>query len=154
MGNLACFETKACTEIGCANTATIRVVGQVAGAVPPLALELDVDGRRVTCPAPLRSIPGGNACDDPMVFAEHRDQVDCTETRTAQAVSQSCSPNGKTEVVITLSGTPRQVAVTLKISSDVVIGQRSFEFRYSTVRPNGEGCEPACQQAVAMWPLP
>jgi hypothetical protein len=152
LGNLACDEMKACTTRGCTDQASIQV-RRANGELSPLGVELEVDGRRVICGAPLRGGQARGACDDPVVFVVHRDLLDCIEIRSGQGVSLSCGPNGQTEQVITFLGTPQRVAVTLKAAGDVV-AQQSFEFRYAPDRPNGDGCDPVCQQATESWLLP
>ena len=135
LGNLACEETKVCSLIGCVDQASITV-RRANGALSPLGVEIEVDGSRVTCAAPLPSNSARGACDDPAVFVAHHDLRD-----------------GRTDQVITFVGTPQRVAVTLKAAGDVV-AQQSFEFRYAPARPNGDGCDPVCQQATESWLLP
>lgn len=147
-----CIEGKACTEIGCRDQASIRM-HRPDWTTPPRAVELEIDGRRVTCPAPMARSPGGQPCNDPQVRVEHRELVDCTETRTETAVSQSCVPNGRLEQIITVADTPRRLVVTL-VADDAVVAQRSFDLSYMTVQPNGEGCEPVCRQRAETWELP
>jgi hypothetical protein len=151
-GSLGCLESKACTEIGCADGASIRV-HRSDWTTPPLTFELEVDGRRVTCPAPMPRSPGGRPCDDNQVRVEHRELADCTETRTATAVSQSCVPNGRLELIISIGGTPQRIIATAKADTEIV-DQGSFDLSYMTVRPNGDGCEPVCRQGTNTWELP
>jgi hypothetical protein len=144
--------SKGCTEAACADGATITIQRE-DGNTQPLAVELDVDGRRITCPAPAPRSAASGACDDARVRVEHRELFDCLETRSATAVSESCKPNGRLAQVISISGTPQQIAVTL-MQGVLVVNQRSFALNYLTVRPNGEGCEPVCRQGSEMWVLP
>ena len=76
------------------------------------------------------------------------------ETREAGAVSQSCTPNGRVEQVITFSGTPQRVVVTLTAAGTDVVSRADFQLKYETVHPNGEDCEPVCRQAAESWELP
>jgi hypothetical protein len=151
-GGLACLESRSCTEKGCSDSAAITIQ-RADGNTPPLSVQLEVDGRRVTCPAPARGSAGGQPCDDPRVFVQHRERVDCTETRTSTAISQSCQPNGTFELVIGLGGTPARVDATV-MDGATVVGQKTFDLNYLTVRPNGEGCEPVCRQGAETWQLP
>ena len=150
--SLACFEEKLCTTIGCQDQASITVRCP-DGNTPPLSVELDLDGRRVTCPAPMARTAGGSACDDPSVRVAHRELSDCTESRSGTSVSLTCVPNGKLEQVITIVGTPRRVGATLT-ADGTVAGQRSFDMTYLTVYPNGPDCDPGCKQRSEVWDLP
>jgi hypothetical protein len=151
-GGVACSGRKACTDIGCQDQASITV-HRSDWTTPPLAVELVIDGRRVTCPAPLARSPGGGACDDPQVRVEHRELADCRETRTATAVSQSCVLNGRLVQIINVSGTPQRIVASVVVDT-AVAAQRSFDLSYSIVRPNGDECEPACRQRAETWELP
>ena len=152
LANLGCDLSRSCGQAGCFDQASIRV-SRADGATPALAVELEVDGRRVICPAPPLRTARGAACDDALVRVEHRELADCTETRTAEARSLSCVPNGRFEQVIGFAGTPGRIVATLKSDSGVV-AQRTFDLTYMNVHPNGEGCEPVCRQGARSWPLP
>lgn len=131
---VACLETKVCLEErGCADQASI-IVRRADGATPPMGVVMDVDGRRVTCQVPPRAA-GGVICDDNRVQVQHREVT-----------------GGRFEQVITLPGTPRQIAVTL-MADNTVVAQRSFEVVYMEIRPNGEHCEPVCKQRSETWEL-
>lgn len=147
-----CVESKSCTEIGCGDQSSIAI-HSADWMTPPMAVELDIDGRRVICGAPPLRTAGQAACDDRQVRVEHRERYDCKETRTATAATQSCTPNGRLEQVITVAGTPRRITVTL-MADNAVVGQRTFESDYMTFRPNGEGCDPECRQRSDSWELP
>ncbi len=73
--------------------------------------------------------------------------------RSAEAVSQSCKPNGRLEQVIMIFGTPQRIVVTVMPEGGVP-QQRSFEFSYTLHRPNGEDCAPVCRQHSETWELP
>jgi hypothetical protein len=141
---------KLCTERGCGDSASVTVRRE-GGTIPPLAVVLDVDGRRVTCPAP---IPGGRQiCDDSRVSVTHYEQADCTETLTMSGPSESCKGNGRFAQRISLVGTPKRLVVTLS-SESLATMERIFEPTYKALRPNGEGCEPLCQQWSETWVIP
>lgn len=147
-----CIESKVCTEIGCVNQASITLQ-RPDWMTEPLAVDLEVDGREIACPAPTPRSAAGHACDDAHVRVEHRELRDCTETRTATAVSLTCVPNGRLVQVISITGTPQRVVATVLAGSSVV-GQRIFELSYTSMRPNGDGCEPICRQGSETWVLP
>jgi hypothetical protein len=149
LGHAACLG-KTCNEVGCLDQASITVRGP-GGTTPPLAAQLQIDGRQVTCPAPM--VGGvGVACDDRAVHIAHRELGDCTEVRTATAVSQRCVPNGRFEQVITVAGTPQRIVARL-MADTTVVGERTFELSYTSVRPNGDGCDPVCRQRAETWEL-
>jgi hypothetical protein len=152
--SLAChaFEQKACTTRGCQDQASITV-RRPDWNPPPFAVELDLDGRRVTCPAPMARSAGGIACDDPSVRVAHRELSDCTESRSGTNVSLTCVPNGKLEQVITIVGTPKRIVATLT-ADGAVAGQRNFDMTYTAVYPNGPDCDPGCKQRSEVWDLP
>lgn len=130
----ACLETKICLERGCNDLASITV-RKPDGTTAPMAVVMDVDGRRVTCQAPpARS--GATICDDDGTRVMHREAM-----------------NGRLEQVIAFSGTPRRISVTLMENASV-LAQKSFELVYMEVRPNGENCEPVCKQRAEIWELP
>jgi hypothetical protein len=144
-----CVQNKACTAIGCFDQATVSI-HRADWMMLSLAVELDIDGRRVVCAAPgLQQI--GAPCDS-NVSLEARELADCHDTSTPGASSQTCTPNGRFEEVITIQGTPALVAVTLK-SAGTVVGQRAFQLAYSSSRPNGPGCDPLCKQSAQTWEI-
>lgn len=122
----------ACTMVGCSDHATI-VVHYADGTTPPFAVDLDIDGRKVTCPPPPND--GREVCDDQSVRVTHYDD------------------NDNMEFYIKIAGAPNRIHVILK-QDDVVVGQRSFEPHYITVEPNGEWCGPECQEWSGTWELP
>jgi hypothetical protein len=144
-----CVRSHACTTIGCANQATIAI-HRPDWATLALAVELDIDGRKVLCAAPGPQ-QGGAPCDS-NVSLETRQLSDCHDTSTDGAISQTCTPNGRFEEVITIRGTPDLVAVTLK-SAGAVVGQRTFQLAYTSSRPNGPDCDPLCRQSTQTWEI-
>lgn len=152
LGGTGCIEAldgKVCTERGCGNGASITL-RRSDWTTPPLALELEVDGRRVSCPAPPARNSGGQPCSEAGIHVAHVELADCVETRT---VSYACTPNGKLTQVIRFVGTPQRIVVTVKTGAESP-PERAFDIAYQSVRPNGEGCEPVCLQAAEMWELP
>jgi hypothetical protein len=144
--------SKICTLVGCSDSATI-VIRRADDTTPSLALELEIDGRRVLCAAPVLGTTGDRACDDASVSVGQRERRDCTETRTPAAASVSCTPNGRFEQVIQFVGTPQRVVV-IATRDGALAGQRTFAPSYRALRPNGEDCEPVCRQWSETWVLP
>lgn len=142
----------ACTEAACLDGAGIQL-RTTDGTRRSYEVTLLVDDREVTCATPelagstnFSTLP----CSDPQVSIDHGPLVDCTETRTADAVSQSCTPNGKFAQNINLPGTPARVVVTLVEASGATFEQ-TFDLQYVTSHPNGPDCPPTCRQADAEW---
>ena len=117
------------------------------GKTPPLSVELDLDGRRVTCLAPMARTAGGRTCDDVNVRVEHRELSDCTETRSGTLVSQICVPNGKLEQEITIVGTPKRVGATLT-ADGTVAGQEKLRHGVHDGLPQRPGLRSRLQAAL------
>ncbi len=74
------------------------------------------------------------------------------ETRQGDTVMYTEVPiPGQFEWNLTIVGQPTDVSVVHTLA-DTVILQRSEALSYRSVAPNGEGCEPVCQQASITWP--
>ncbi|MES1172644.1 MAG: hypothetical protein ABUL77_05365 [Bacteroidota bacterium] len=145
-----CFtKSGACTLIGCTDQATIGIQKENGGPVT-VALALDIDGRAVTCPAP--ALNGFASCDTQVTVASREVQT-CVEETTATAKVLRCSGSGRFEQVVTINGTPKVVRITASDAGGVV-GERSFQPLYATLRPNGPDCDPVCRQWGADWVLP
>lgn len=146
-GGCNLLDGQSCTEIGCRNGAAIAIrAGN--GLTAPLGVQLEIDGRRLSCPPPAPD----STCD-PMVSVVHRAQLDCREVRTADSRRQTCVPNGEFEQVLTFHGTPARVVVTL-LADGVAVAERTFDLTYAKFQPNGPDCEPTCLQASVPWDLP
>lgn len=138
----------ACTEIGCIEAASIAI-NESDWSYSELALELEVDGRRVRCNSAMM---GQGSCDDARVTVGAEELADCVETRTQNSASSSCAPNGKFRHMVFMEGTPQRVAVSVT-RPDGSTSQREFELEYQPHRPNGPECGPVCNQAKAQWTL-
>jgi len=149
---VACTQSVSCTEIGCGDHATIHL-RRTDGMTPALATELEIDGRRVTCSAPMPNGATIQVCDDTRVHVVHRELTDCTETKSPSSLQLSCVPNGRFEQTIGVDGVPKKIVVKI-LENGTVTTQKSFEPNYTTVRPNGDGCEPTCKQYDETWEIP
>jgi hypothetical protein len=136
---------KVCTLVGCGDSATLSL-RRADGARPDFALELEIDGRRVTCASAEQTCDMG-------VTTTVRPLADCHEERGADFRRLVCTPNGRFEQVISLGGTPARVSVTVK-SPNGATAQQTFALVYQTTQPNGPGCEPICKQASESWEIP
>lgn len=147
------LEQQSCTEAACLDGATLHL-NPADGARHLYAVTLLIDGRRVTCATPDVEPPHGSAsvaCSSPEVTLSHQPLTTCTETRTGNAVSQSCTPNGKFGQTIWFNDiTPSRVVVTLVDASNATF-ERTIDFEYHAVMPNGPECEPVCQGADVEW---
>jgi hypothetical protein len=147
-------ETHQCTEIGCGDAATLTL-RTADGTLPDGAytLSLDVEGQTHTCafaaPGDLPTEPGriATASCDSELRVEVLPEVVCTEHRSGDAVSQSCTPVPDHWYFATaLQGTP--AGFTLAVERDgreLLNEQRALNYRDE--QPNGPGCEPICRQA-------
>lgn len=151
-GGCGLGQGKVCTAIGCRAQASITVAS-ADGATPAFAVTLVVDGRAVTCSAPLQGSAGTAKCDDPTITVDHRELMDCQETQTGTAVGVSCHKNGKFEQIITVPGTPARLDVVL-LAGATQAAHRVFDLAYVAISPNGAGCDPECRQASVIWALP
>jgi hypothetical protein len=140
----------ACSLIGCTDQVSLAI-HRADWSRLSLGGVLDIGGRKVTCPA-LNPPQTRGSCDTDVTI-EVRELADCREAASGGAVSQTCTPNGRFELVVTIRGTPPRVVVTLT-SGATMVAQRSFELAFTSSRPNGPGCEPVCRQSSERWELP
>lgn len=146
------LEPQSCTAIGCLDMATIQLHSS-DGSPRTYDISLNVDGREVTCATPAQPGPGSvstRPCSDPEVSISHEALVDCTETRSGDAVSQSCVPNGKFSQTLEFRSTPVRVGVEMVDAAGATF-EHNFNLQYVTSAPNGPGCGPVCEQANAEW---
>lgn len=127
----------ACTEIGCLDGARITLEKATPWAAGEYTFVFDLDGAAVTCKGslPLKQCDAG-----PTLSCDVADKVQVGESGCALPPES----HGFSDVQI--KGAPKSVAV--KISNG---GQTVHEVelapKYTTSRPNGEGCEPECHGA-------
>jgi|GEM_PF-3274709 len=139
-----------CTMIGCTNQAAI-IIRRTDGRPAPVAVQLHVDSRSITCPAP--PVNGTTQCSHPEVYQSHGEVTICVEERQQDTVSCHIQGTTQFEQRITISGTPQQIMVT--IQDDVQpVNEHVFLPLYESLHPNGRGCDPVCRQAVERWEIP
>lgn len=142
------MEAHSCTEIGCTDATSLRIE-RPDGARLAYDVTLLVDGQEVRCAKPVDAAASTQTCTDPNITIVHEELADCSETRSGDAVSQTCVPNGTFIQTIQIQGEPSRVDVTL------VDGANSFTHRfeptYTSVAPNGPDCDPICMQGSGEW---
>jgi hypothetical protein len=131
-----------CTKIGCVDQLTIRLRSSRARPPGAMVIELDIDGKTVSCVVPA-GVDETRPCDD-SVTVTHQEIQRCRGER--------CRGTGAFEEVMEISATPKRVRVRVK-HDERLLGQRSFVSRYARVRPNGRRCPPVCRQAQSTWRL-
>jgi hypothetical protein len=150
--------TRACTEMGCSDAATIDTRLTAAGA--PLGkheFALEVDGVAQTCTVEFTVLTqlAYASCSGPATLwfgpvmrgVETQMEVDgqATVIHTEEPVP------GQFSWQLSLLGTPAKAHVVHSHDGKVLL-DRTAEFdNYIDHRPNGEGCEPVCKLASIPW---
>lgn len=168
LGFLAVFHGcelgQSCTEMGCGDGAGLtvrRADGMLAAGA--YTLSFTVEGTTHVCPfrmpEDLPASPGQGTslqCDPALgVFGVSvLPEVTCTETRTADAVSQSCTPIPDRWYFSTaLDGTPPEVTVVVERDGVELLNEQRT-FAYHDEYPNGPDCSPVCRRSDAVLTLP
>jgi hypothetical protein len=124
-----CRASRACGLVFCTDGATIAI-HRSDWATPSFAVQLDIAGRKVECPAPAP------------------ERLDECDSFVGVAITLVPRAQGYYEELITISGTPARVVVTLR-SNDAPVAQRTFDLVYESSEPNGPGCnDPPCRHAT------
>lgn len=142
---------RSCTEIGCGDQASLTLATAdrkwPAGAyrfrytLPDAVITCEVS---VPEQLPARTSISARCSSGSMHLAPH---AVCVESRTADAVTQSCSPaDGELIGSVSFDGTPSNVGIQVE-RHGVVILDKEERFAYASLRPNGPDCEPLCRQA-------
>lgn len=142
------IEMHSCTEIGCTDATSLQLL-RSDGTRHPYDVTLVVDGREVICAKPVDTGASTQTCTDPNISISHEEQANCSETRSGDAVSQTCVPNGTFIQTIRVQGDPSRVDVTLVDGSSTF--SHSFEPTHTSIEPNGPGCDPICMQGSGEW---
>ncbi len=148
---VGCELEHSCTDIGCRDVLSVRIHTE-DGMPRTFAVELQLDEQTVTCRAPTLD-DSGETCDNPDVSVTLREGADCHEVRSADAISEVCTPNGKFEQVVTIYRTPKRAELTLTATNGETL-EKAFEPHYATSQPNGPDCEPICHSADEEWLVP
>lgn len=146
------FESKSCTEMGCIDGVTL-VLQTRDGAPHPYQLTLLADDALIRCELPSLDQSVATSCTNPSVQVSMQEQADCVETRTADAISESCTLNGKFQQLLVLQQTPTCLEVTATDANGATI-QETFDVEYTLSFPNGRDCGPACLNSRIEWVVP
>jgi hypothetical protein len=152
----ACVLPHGCTEIGCAD----GVFADLAFADhrwPDGAYEIEIALDDVTHACsfswpeaqPARGSVSSLRCEpaDAAFSIAITQQAECTEQRTADAVSQSCQPlEGQYSLQLSAFGTPKRMQVRVE-RDGALVAERDLTLTYTASRPNGPDCEPVCRQS-------
>jgi hypothetical protein len=149
----ACVWPHSCTEIGCGDGVSVTLAfADRRWPNGEYVFEVVLDDVTHTCAFswPVEQpTPGGIdvPCDPGELEAFLRQEVKCTEQRTADAVTQSCALlDGQYSLQLSRAGTPK--SLELHATRD---GERlkdlALDLEYSEERPNGPDCEPLCWQS-------
>ena len=133
--------TKICTKMDCADQVTINV--RASDGQPPrdLAVELNIDGKVVSCPAPA---------GDPAETRTCAENVTLTYQEIRRCRGADCQGTGAFEHALVITGAPRRVRLEIEQGAKV-LARKVVAPSYGRVRPNGPGCPPVCRQAIRTW---
>lgn len=143
-----------CTEIGCSDQLSLTLrPNDSAWSDGTYELAITVDDEERTCsfdvPADLPglgSVAEIRCMPAPSMVWLQQDST-CMETRTNDAVSQTCTPiPGRFTLQTSFDGTPESIAIELERDGRALLSE-SREPSYSAFQPNGPDCGPGCQQA-------
>lgn len=148
--------TRACTEIGCYDAATITTKLSAAGA--PLgthSFALEIDGTPQTCTVEFASetemAQGQCTGDASLMFGP---AMQGKEETMDGVVSYTEEPiPGEFRWLLTLPGQPAKVHV-IHTSAGATILDQTASLVYTEHRPNGPDCEPVCKSASVEWTGP
>jgi hypothetical protein len=154
--------SRTCTEMACQNAGTIDTKLTAAGAaLGKHEFAIEVDGAAQTCTVEF-------------TVATQLAYASCSEPSTSlwfgpvmRGVDVPLEVDGQVSVVhgeepvpgefqwqLSLLGTPAKAHVIHSHAGSVLLDQTAEFDSYSDYRPNGEGCEPVCQQANVQWKGP
>jgi hypothetical protein len=152
-----------CTEIGCGDGAHISV-RTAAGTWSAGDYAIAIATPRASYACRLRlpdDLPDGAggvtdlSCTPELgLHANLIAKVTCTETRTPDAVSESCTPVPDHWLLdLNLDGTPASFQMQIKRDGATLFDEKR-SLRYEASRPNGPDCEPECHQTSVELTLP
>lgn len=153
----ACPVIHACTDIGCADQFSARIMA-ADGVLPSglHTLEVTADGRAMTCTFPIPPTTAGARppadCGGGLLLTvEQRPR--CVEAPDA-AIGEPCQQApGPIDERFTVAGTPASIVIRQSVGG-VVVFEKSVSPRYAVAQPNGPGCDPTCHFADATWTIP
>ena len=131
---------KICTKMGCEDQLTLSLRSSKEQH-PQIAIELEIDGKAVTCEPPRGEDTETMPCGE---------NVTVTHQEIQRCKAGSCEGTGKYEQSIEIATTPKRVRVRVK-EGEKVLRKKTFVPTYARVRPNGRGCPPVCRQVKLVW---
>lgn len=155
----SCELGHACTGIGCGNGVSLSVTtGDGTWVAGTYRLQLEVDGQSEAYawrfPDDLPSSGTLTLVTTSALRLQLTQEATCTEQRSEQAISQSCTPiPNHYRLAGMVMGTPASVRITLDRDGTTVLDQSATPV-YSSVYPNGPECGPGCRQASLDLQLP
>lgn len=148
------LESKSCTAIGCSDGAFLTLApGDAPWPEGSYAIELETPDAMHTCtitvPDDLPEQPGSvlTLPCEPQLSVSLMAEAVCTEQRSGDAISQSCTPvPDRWSLNATLEGTPDSLHVRVARDGAQVL-EETLALDYEESRPNGPDCDPLCRQA-------
>jgi hypothetical protein len=157
-GLMSCVD-RSCTEMGCSDGAWVTLAPEGALATGAYEMTIVTPEQTHVCDfkIPEDLPPRGSITSitcQPTLDLGLQQKAECTETRTGDSVSQSCTPiPDRYTLTLNLPGTPQSVSIeVLRDGAELLDVTRSLS--YVSARPNGPGCEPVCRQANIDLTLP
>jgi hypothetical protein len=133
-------QSRACTAIGCQNGLAVQFSRPLREA-GSYTLSLELDGELTSCQTalPFASCAGGPVCASSKVLLEQ----------------SGCALPANSHEIVGLRVTSVTRAVRIRIERDgAEIASQDFAPSYVRSQPNGEGCEPICEQASVTLAVP
>lgn len=153
LGVWGCIDTRSCTEIGCGTGLNIQVAPS-SGSWPDgmYSIQIALDDTQGSCEVrfpedlPARGAVTTLPCGEG-IQAMIEQRARCVETRSGDAVNQSCTPIvGQYDVIFWLYQEPKHLTLQLQREGDPLLNHDA-DLQYTENRPNGPECEPVCRQA-------
>lgn len=144
---------KVCTQMACANEAVIEAeLAEATTGAGRHTFELEIDGVKKSCIVDVTvGSRADGTCSGGGVSLMMGSQMEQRTMSMGGMVGVTEVPvPGRMFWRLSVYGTPKQVRVLHKRATVVVV-DRSESLQYREHRPNGPGCEPACQVARAVW---
>jgi hypothetical protein len=147
---------RACTEMGCSDSAMITAKLSPAGA--PLgthSFALEIDGKPQTCTVEFtREIETAHGQCPEGAFLLFGPAMQGTETSMDGVVGYTEEPiPGEFRWQLTIFGQPTKVHVVHTHDGKTILDQAA-SLTYTDFRPNGPECEPVCKSANVEWTGP
>jgi hypothetical protein len=131
-----------CTEIGCGASLQIEFA-RASWPAGKVDIVVDADGTTTNCSVTLPFA----SCDN-LVQCDNPNAGFVVETSGCALPAAQHSISG---LMWSVNG-PKQVTIT--VSEDgTMLGTKTFQLTYTMSRPNGDSCDPVCNQAPTQAPM-